>query len=333
MYKTRILSPMSLGNGAHVVHKQLEARLSGYRVCGYHPGLTVFPPLLRFRCREGQPGLIHTTPDYAPLFQRKGVPLVITFHNYVLDPEIRCYGSVLQRLHWSTDLRLLTRVAVGRAHCVTAVSQYTADLVRSDLGYQGVVEVIPNGVATDQFCPGTGKGKGPIRVLFSGNPNSRKGAQWLGAIADRLDRGVELICTAGLRGNAHVGNERISWLGPVPYDAMSELYQSADILLLPTVREGHSLAVLEAMASGLPVVSSNCSSLPEQIEEGKGGYLVAVGDIEGYADAINRLAENRPLRRMMREFNRERAEQSFGMQRMVDTYRNVFDRLLSNNLA
>lgn len=323
------MSPMSLGNGAHVVHKQLEEHIEGYRVCSYSPNLTLLPPLLRFKCRMGNPELIHTAPDYAPLFRRKGIPLVITFHNYVLDSEIQRYGSILQRIHWSTDLRMLTRAAVRRADCITAVSQYTADLVRSDLGYQGNIEVIPNGVPTDLFFPGSVKNNGPIRVLFSGNPNSRKGGQWLGAIADRVADGVEIVCTAGLRGDAQSGNDRIHWLGQIAYQAMPELYRSVDMLLLPTVREGHSLAVLEAMASGLPVVTSNCSSLPEQIEHGKGGFLVPVGDVEGYATAINNLAQRPKLRREMGQFNRDRIEQRFGMQAMTDAYRSIFDNILA----
>lgn len=322
---------MSMGNGAHVVHKQLEANIDEYRVCSYAPRLTLLPPLLRFKCRSGYPELIHTTPDYAPLFRRKGIPLVITFHNYVLDPEIRHYGSTMQRIHWSTDLRMLTRAAIGQANSITAVSKFTADLVRTDLGYQGDIEVIPNGVATNLFFPTSKPNGGPIRVLFSGNPNSRKGGQWLGAIAARLNNGVEIICTAGLRGTIQSGNKRIHWLGKIAYEAMPELYRSVDILLLPTVREGHSLAVLEAMASGLPVVSSNCSSLPEQVEHGRGGYLVTIGDIDGYADAINRLAESQVSRRIMGEFNRNRVEKNFSVRRMVDAYRYVFERTLTNH--
>ena len=57
-----------------------------------------------------------------------------------------------------------------------------------------------------------------------------------------------------------------------PYDAMPALYRDVDMLLYPTVREGFGLSVAEAMASGLPVVATDCSSIPELMEDGKGGF-------------------------------------------------------------
>ena len=61
---------------------------------------------------------------------------------------------------------------------------------------------------------------------------------------------------------------------------------------MPTVREGLSLAVLEAMACGLPVVASACSSLPEQIDNGMGGFLCPVGDVVAFAEKIKLTGRN-----------------------------------------
>ena len=79
-----------------------------------------------------------------------------------------------------------------------------------------------------------------------------------------------------------------------------------DILLMPTVREGLSLAVLEAMSCGLPVVASNCSSLPEQIDEGLGGFLCPVGDVNMFAERLNYLADSPKIRKNMGQYNREK---------------------------
>ncbi|MES9904335.1 MAG: glycosyltransferase family 4 protein [Sedimenticola sp.] len=319
---------MASGNGAHVVHSRLRDQIPIYHLCSYSPKLTYFPPLLFGRCTLDGADLVHTTPDYARFFYRPDVPLMLTFHNYVLDHAMGAYGSPLQRLHWATDLRWLTRSAVSVADNITAVSQYTAELVRSDLGYQGEIKVIPNGVDTNLFQPAGSVKRKVIRVLFSGNPTSRKGAQWLPDIALKLDPGIELWCTGGLRSDVTIGGSRIHYLGAVRYEKMPELYRSVDILILPTVREGHSLAVLEAMASGLPVVSSNCSSLPEQIDHKQGGYLIDVGDIRGYADAINCLASDSALRQKMGMYNRDKAECQFTLSRMVEAYRSIFNQIL-----
>lgn len=71
----------------------------------------------------------------------------------------------------------------------------------------------------------------------------------------------------------------IEIMGTVPYVAMPDLYRSVDALLLPIVREGDSLAVLEAISSGIPVIASDCSSLPERVTHGQGGYLCEIGDV------------------------------------------------------
>jgi glycosyltransferase involved in cell wall biosynthesis len=101
-----------------------------------------------------------------------------------------------------------------------------------------------------------------------------------------------------------------------------------DILLMPTVREGFSLSVLEAMASGLPVVASDCSSLPEQIDNGNGGFLCPVGDVNAFAEKINFLADSPKLRREMGEYNRAKVEKMFTLDRMVKEYQELFDEVL-----
>jgi glycosyltransferase involved in cell wall biosynthesis len=325
---------MPTGNGAHVVHKTLSRHLDAYQICSYPPNATLFPLLLLTKCRAPSSArLIHTTPDYAGFFARKKTPLVVTFHNYVLDPDMQPYGSRLQRLHWRTDLRWSNLDALRRADVVTAVSDFTAKIIKRDLGFKGQIRSILNGVDAEWFRPAGKQREGAIKVLFSGNPSSRKGGQWLPAIVSKLDRNIELVCTGGLRGNDRLKvSERIRFLGKVPYERMPDLYRDVDILLLPTVREGLSLAILEAMASGLPVVSSRCSSVPEQIEDGVGGVLVEPGDIDGYAEGINRLAASRKGLLAAGAFNRARVEQRFTLQRMVKEYRILFESILDGEI-
>jgi glycosyltransferase involved in cell wall biosynthesis len=110
---------------------------------------------------------------------------------------------------------------------------------------------------------------------------------------------------------------------------MPQIYQQADILLFPTVREGFGLAAAEAMACGLPVVATNCSSLPELIDNGKGGFLCPIGDVEAFAEKINFLAENPELRREMGEYNRAKVEKMFTLNRMVGEYQQLFEEVLS----
>jgi glycosyltransferase involved in cell wall biosynthesis len=317
---------MPSGNGAYVVHKLLESRIPGYEVRGYDPRLTYFPPLLR-RHADPRAELVHTTADHAVFVGTPGAPLVLTFHNFVLDPGMRPYSSLTQRLHYRYDLRWWTAKALTRAAAITAVSRFTADLLKQELGYQGRVRVIYNGVDTEAFRPRPSpRGEdGMIKVLFSGNLTRRKGADLLPRIADRLAPNVKILYTEGLRRHAQLAaHPRLECVGPVPFTAMPALYREADLLVTPSVREGFGLNAAEAMASGLPVVASDCSSLPELVEAGRGGLLCPVGEPDGFAAAINRLAESPALRREMGQFNRARAEKDFALPRMVAEYEALF---------
>ncbi len=324
-----IASPMCRGNGAYVIHKQLEQALPGYRVVSYHPLWTLFPACLPLVAPMERPGLVHTTPDYAVFSASRKAPLVITFHNYVLDPFMQRYSSKLQRIHYATTLRWFTQLAVKQADAVTAVSRFTASLIRSDLGYTGPLPVIYDGVDTERFFPSRRSSfRDGIRVLFSGNLTRRKGAQWLLPIARKLDHHIRIYYTAGLRTHRLLPSDRrLVPIGNVPHQEMPQRYQQMDLLVMPTVREGFGMAVAEAMACGLPVVASRCSSIPELIDDPHGGFLCPVGDAEAFADRINLLAASEKLRREMGDYNRDKAVREFALGRMVGEYERLFSNV------
>jgi len=322
---------MATGNGACVVHRSLEKLITGYQVVPYSPYRTLFPPSLVPIGRQLKAALIHTTPDYAFFHAKKGVPLVLTFHNYVLDDYMRAYSSALQNIHYQTDLKYFTKKAVGIASEITAVSKYTADLARDELGLNKGIRVIYNGIDESAFRPikkplATEKS---INVLFSGNLTTRKGVQWLLPILEKLNPNISILYTAGLRDcNALPKHPRLINVGRVEYKDMPSLYQSADILLFPTVREGFGLVAAEAMACGLPVVATNCSSLPELVDDGVGGFLCGLGNADGFSNKVNLLAEDAALRKDMGEYNRAKVERLFTLKKMVFEYQQLFKEVL-----
>lgn len=327
-----IISPMATGNGAYIVHKMLARFIPGYQVADYHPNWTFVPFFLRKVAPVSEASLIHTTPDYAIFFHRESLPLVLSFQNYVLDDWMRIYSSWGQRLHYSIDLRLWTLRAVKKAQAVTAVSEFTAHLARQDLNITRPIEIIYNSVDAGLFAPQSfvNRNRRDIRVFYSGNLTRRKGATWLPAIASKLQKNIRIFYTQGLRtrntlpsaGNLHP-------VGPVPFEEMPNRYNQMDILLMPTVREGLSLAVLEAMACGLPVIASDCSSLPEQIDNRKGGFLCPVGDVDAFAEKINLLADSPQRRKEMGQYNRSKVERLFALEGMVKKYQRLFEKILS----
>ena len=235
----------------------------------------------------------------------------------------------MQRIHYKTDIRWFTKAFLEVEDLVTCVSQFTGKMVRRELKYKRPMKVIYNGVDTDQFSPSKKTWHSGAKVLFCGNPTKRKGFHWLPAIADKLNDGIFVNHTRGLRTNhTRLKARNLRSLGEIPSKDMPLVYRKHDILLSPTVREGFGLAIAEAMACGLPVVASNCSSIPELVDHGKGGFLCPVGDVDAFAEKINLLADSPGLRKEMGEYNRAKVEKMFTVERMVNEYKDLFEEVL-----
>lgn len=101
-------------------------------------------------------------------------------------------------------------------------------------------------------------------------------------------------------------------------DNMCEFYQSVDVFALPSVLpEGLPLTILEAMASGIPVVGTTVAGAPEAVRDGVDGYLVPPRDVSGLADALRLLLEDPKLRRSLGRNARQRAVESFSLDRFA----------------
>ncbi len=326
-----IFSPVPSGCGAYIVHRLLAEQLPNYQLRPYPPLLSLVPPLL-YRYRDPQARLVHTTPDYGLFAHYPRQPLILTFHGYALDQAFRAHSSWLQNLHSSTDLRYFTQQAVARARVITAVSQYTADLVRQDLPCTAPIRVIYNGVDTERFQPELGRRtSAQVQVLFSGNLTRRKGALWLPAIAARLHPGILVHYTQGLRTRCTLPTlPNLRSVGAVAYTDMPQHYQAADILLMPTVREGFGLAVAEAMACGLPVISSSVGGLPELVKHNETGFIAEILDVDRMAKYTLELLSNEKKYKLFSENARERAVNKFDTSKVVPLYEEYYEQILKS---
>lgn len=99
-----------------------------------------------------------------------------------------------------------------------------------------------------------------------------------------------------------LGLERnVTFMGPLPSEEVADLMSASDVFVLPSLREGLGLVALEAMACGVPVVASDVGGIPEVVQPGRTGLLVAPGDVPGLAGAIRRFLEDPVLARNCRE--------------------------------
>ncbi|KQV94604.1 glycosyltransferase [Rhizobacter sp. Root1221] len=129
-----------------------------------------------------------------------------------------------------------------------------------------------------------------------------------GPLRDSLARDVEAL---GLQGVVHLLGQR---------DDVPDLIESADAIVLPSLREGLSNVILEGMMGGKPVVASRAGGNVELIEHDRSGLLFDVGDVEALAAALERLARDTALRARLGEGARQRALTEFSIPSMVQAY-------------
>src|SRR6266850_733175 len=129
---------------------------------------------------------------------------------------------------------------------------------------------------------------------------------------------------------AEAGVEEYAWL-PGERNDVARMMRSFDLFVLPSLAEGISNTILEAMATGLPVLATAVGGNPELIQAGVTGTLVPRDDPESMARAMRAYAESAELCRRHGIEARRTIERRFSMETMVDAYMTIYDTLLAKN--
>ena len=212
---------------------------------------------------------------------------------------------------------------VAGAAFVTAVTAPLCETIRAACpGAQPVN--LSMGVDADRFRPGpTRSGGGPLRIVSVARLNYVKGhVHLLSAMAARISAGADL--TYDIAGDGPYRDEiaakivelglsgRVRLLGPLSEDAVLGLLQQSDVFALTSFGLGEAapVAVMEAMACGLPVICSRIGGTADMITDGADGLLVPQQDEGAITDALAAL-EHPPTRARIGKAARERAEKAF----------------------
>jgi glycosyltransferase involved in cell wall biosynthesis len=173
------------------------------------------------------------------------------------------------------------------------------------------------------------------RFVFVGNIARAKGVAVLlqAAALAREPWQIELAGAEGEPGMLAWANDeiarggleaRVRLLGPVVGAAKTELLCSAQGFVLPSLAEGLPMALLEAMACGLPPVVSDVGAMPEAVRDGVEGHVVAAGDATALAAALDALARSPAERLRLGAAAAERCDALYGIERMVDTLMSLY---------
>ncbi|MGB9633486.1 MAG: glycosyltransferase family 4 protein, partial [Chloroflexaceae bacterium] len=195
--------------------------------------------------------------------------------------------------------------------------QGEADMIRA-ISPDLQIDLIANGVDLPAFHPAPIADGGPLRLICVARLIERKGqAHLIEALRRLVAEGHDLRLELVGEGDARAAYEdlaqrlgvagRITLAGYVPRERIAAHYAGAHVFVLPSYNEGMSVATLEAMASGLPVVVTRTGGAAELVAEGVNGWIFAWGDVDALTGHLRCLATDRDLARRMGTASRARA--------------------------
>lgn len=256
------------------------------------------------------------------------LPTIMHMHGSEFDDYFRG-SSPWGRKLLTAVLRRCTRVVV--------IGNYWRDFMICEVGLDpDRVKLVPNGVPSvprraDKSMPespallmlgelGVRKGT-PELIEALASPELRQ-REWSATLAGNgpVDQYRTSVASLGLSG-------RISLPGWRNADQVRDLLHSADILILPSHHEGLPMAILEAMAAGVTVISTPVGAIPDAIIDGETGLLVTPGDPAALAGAILRLLDDVSLRRALAANARARCERMFTIDRTATAIASIYREL------
>ena len=298
------------------------------------------------------------TPNFAvpPNF---GKTLVCTVHSTWKGEAQAIRGEPYSRLNanekfmvsFNWFLRIFEEKMLERATKIIAVSHFTK---RELLDYYKVPEekirVIHNGVDINKFQPAKDKRKikeelgfnpDDLAIVSVGRLYARKGLftliESMPAVVKRFKNAKFIISGKGqsdeMRKLINYADklgvkDSIIFTGYYPDKKLPKLYQAADVFAFSTFYEHHPFAVLEALSTGLPVVTTNVGGIPETIESGKNGFLVEPFNPKQFADRILYLLEHPAEAAEMGSLARKTILERFDWRIVVKDALKVYDEAL-----
>ena len=303
-----------------------------------------------------RPGFDYRMYSRLPRVLRDCRPDIVHTHLHVLRYALPFllllkHASLLHTVHNMAEheveprARWIQRYAVNHGVVPVAVAEEVALSLERLYGIQRC-RVIPNCIPTDYYArPRTSRGEWRAREGFGDNdvlfvcvarfapqknhalllkafaqgpasdPNAHLVLVGEGALREQLEEQAKNL---GLARQAHFLGLRAD---------IPDVLGAMDVFMLSSDYEGNPLSVMEAMASGLPIVSTAAGGVPDLFDSGKEGLIVQPGDVQGLSNSMASLLGNREVRRSLGKAAARRARENFDVSTMVQAYEGLYENL------
>lgn len=200
------------------------------------------------------------------------------------------------------------------------------------------IGVIYNGVDTEKFCSDEGKKVSQsFKILCISRLTGRKGINYLiGAM--KLISGKYPSAKLKIVGDGDAKTDlekqakelgigdKVDFQGRIRHDKLPNIYANSHVFVLPSLNEGMSNTMLEALAAGLPIVATDTGGTKELVRDGENGSIVRMKDEKDIADKIGKLIDDQELREKMSRKSRQRAEE-LSWKNVANEYVEVYKRI------
>ncbi|MBM4236618.1 MAG: glycosyltransferase family 4 protein [Firmicutes bacterium] len=295
---------------------------------------------LRKRLKHGDFDLVHDNQSlgYGLLFLRRWVPVTATVHHPMhVDREAalkqaRSRREIIKKRRFYGFISMQDRV-IRRLDGLVTVSQAAKEAnVTAYRIPEKSMTVIYNGVDTDVFRPLNLEREDNRLLLVTNTEDRKKGVLYLLQAMVKLPPEVKLTIVDEVkpRNYAYVLREemglreRVTFTGRLTIEDLVKQYNTASVVVVPSVYEGFGLPAAEASACATPVIATSGGALPEVIADGESGLVVPPMDPEALAEAIRSLLSNPDLRERMGNKGRERIQHLFTWQKSAKEHTAYF---------
>jgi glycosyltransferase involved in cell wall biosynthesis len=254
-----------------------------------------------------------------------GFPTVATIHHPITvdrEAEIHVAGSLLGKLkvrRWYAFFAMQKRVSRRLSHIITVSECSQRDISREFRISQHRFRVVPNGINTDYFYPLKGIQRENNQIVVTNSADTPlKGLRYLleAVSAIRKEREIRVVVIGKLKKDGMIEQlvrelalgDVVKFTGRIEHNDFARYYAEATMAVIPSLYEGFGMPAGEAMACGVPVISTSGGALPEVL--GDVGILVPPADSEALRQAIVALLDDPARQKRMGEAGLERVENS-----------------------
>lgn len=234
----------------------------------------------------------------------RGIRIIATNH---FMPENMIDHTLLPRFVRKTAIRLAWEDAArtfGLAEQITTPTRKAATFLEEAIGVSGV-HAISCGIDASKYTPNF-EPRSENRILFVGRVTGEKSIDVLLRAVATLDPsldvkldivgGGDLLAPLQQLANSLGLRSRVTFTGFVTDDELHAAYTRATVFAMPSIAELQSIATLEAMASGLPVVAADAMALPHLVHDDENGYLFRAGNVDDLAEKLTRVLRATPAK-------------------------------------